>query len=106
MHLASLDTGAASLTFDRIDYRIIVGGGHRFLDPEFRYSPQNPAAAAAAVADVINTLRHVADRMDKADLFGFIQDRQGFFLGDKRRLGSASRLAAGIEDQFHMKWEG
>jgi hypothetical protein len=52
---------------------------HGVLDAIIIDSSNNRAAAPAAVADVPNSLHHVADSMNKADLLSFVEELKGRF---------------------------
>ncbi len=77
LHLASVDAYVTSHAEIRIDLRIIVSSENRVLDTEFSETPEDATAAAATVADVADSLHHVAHCVDQTDLLNLVQEGEG-----------------------------
>lgn len=72
LDLASRETDFTSLTFLRINDRVVVGVGYRVLDAPIGDAPQDSTAATTTVTDVAEPLHDVAHRMHQANRLGFI----------------------------------
>jgi len=82
MHLASLYACPAAQTFVRVDDSVVVGVSYRVLDAPVSDSPEYATAATATVADVTESLHHIAYCMNQPDFLGSIEDGQCLVLGN------------------------
>ena len=82
LYLAPCLADPASRTSVRIHSRVVVGVCYRVLNTCLNQRAQDPAAAATAVADVVDPRGYVADRVHQASRLEPVQGRKGFLARD------------------------